>query len=287
MKLKSSLVKITPKKAEELLKLNTYAGQRNISPTHVQALAEKMEDGRFNCGRVAVIVNGNTVLADGQHQCSASILSGRTFPALMLEHIVEEGDTKQDIAEAFAQYNTDRSRSRADIAWIYGAQAGMAEWPRQAVSLCNSALGWIAAGFGVGGSGALDKDANARLLAAKKSSCQFILEMTFRGEGAPFRHLQRMAVAAAMIVTHGVDRCAAEEFWAGVRDGELLRKSDPRSVLRDALLRGVVRRSTGSDSQSYSQRELYAKCIHGWNAWRSGKSTSLKFYANKPLPRAV
>lgn len=287
MKLKSSLVKITPRKAEELLKLNTYAGQRNISDNHVKELAAKMEDGRFHCGRVAVVVNGSTFLADGQHQCTASVVSGKTFPATMLEYIIEDGDTKQDIAEAFAQHNVDRSRSRADIAWIYGAQSGMSDWPRQAVTLCNSALGWIAAGFGSSGKSALDKDANARLLAAKKGSCQFILTMTFRGEGAPIRHLQRMAVAAAMIVTHGVDRCAAEEFWAGVRDGELLRKNDPRSVLRDALLRGVVRRSTGSESQSYSQRELYAKCIHGWNAWRQNKSTSLKFYINKPLPKAV
>ena len=81
MQLKRSQVRITPKRAEELLRLNTYAGQRNKSPAHIQDLAQKMVDGRFHNGQIAILVNGSTFLADGQHQCEAGIVSGTTFPA--------------------------------------------------------------------------------------------------------------------------------------------------------------------------------------------------------------
>jgi hypothetical protein len=288
MELKRSQVRITPKRAEELLRLNTYAGQRNKSPMHIQELAEKMKDGRFHNGQVAIVINGSTFLADGQHQCEASIVSGVTFPATMLEFYAEKGDSKEDIAEVFAQFNVDRSRTRGDIAWIYGCQVGMHEWPRKCVTLCNSALGWIAGGFGEGGV-RLGKDENARLLSAKKSACTFVRDIAFSGDPKQSRHLQRGAVVAAMIVTQQKDAEAARAFWEAVRDGDMLRKSDPCAVIRDFLLRTSVALGAGArgDKVTVGAREMFGKCIAAWNAKRSGKTTSLKYFGSKPLPKLV
>lgn len=288
MQLKRSQVRITPKRAEELLRLNTYAGQRNKSPAHIRELAEKMVDGRFHNGQVAVVVNGSTYLADGQHQCEASIVSGTTFPATYLEFIAEKGDSKEDLAEVFAQFNVDRSRTRGDIAWIYGCQVGMHEWPRKCVTLCNTALGWIAGGFGEGG-GRIGKDESARLLSAKKASCTFVRDIVFTVDSKQSRHLQRSPVVAAMIATHAKDSAAAAEFWTAVRDGDMLRKSDPRAVIRDFLLRTSVALGAGArgDKTTVGAREMYGKCVAAWNASRSDKTTSLKYFGNKPLPKLV
>ena len=36
-----------------------------------------------------------------------------------------------------------------------------------------------------------------------------------------------------------------------------------------------------------SNREVYVKCIHAWNAYRRGKNTDLKYHAQSPIPKAV
>lgn len=291
MQLKKSQILVTPKKAEEFLKYNTYAGQRNKSPAHIRELAAKMTDGRFHNGQIATVNNGSVFLADGQHQCEAVIVSGQKVPATMLEFFVDKGDTKEDVARIFAQFNVDRSRSRGDIAWIYGCNIGMADWPRQCVTLCNTALGWIASGHGsAGGKTALDRDANARLLSAKKSSCSFVRQVIYgEKQSTDAKHLLRAAVAAAMIVTHTKAASDAEVFWMAVRDGDMLKRSDPAFALRE-FLRGAACSYGGghrSERDAVSAREMYARCVHGWNAYRQKQSTALRYYPSKPLPKVV
>lgn len=289
MKRKDTLIKVTPKKAAEFLKSNNYPGQRAKVQRHINELAEKMEDGRFNTGQVAIVVglDGVTYLADGQHQCEACILSGVQFSAVYMHFTVEKGDSKQAIAEVFAQFNGHRARSRGDIAWIYGAHIGMADWSRKCVQLCNSALGWIAGGFGESGTILLSKDENARLLAAKKSACTFVYRTAFNGHVKTARHLARSPVAAAMLVTFDKNLLLAEEFWEAVRDGEMIKRSDPRMTLREFLVNSSVKSTSAKGGAAVSQREMYVKCIHAWNAYLSGKTTSLKYYANKPIPQVL
>lgn len=288
MKFKKSNITVTPKKAAEFLRHNTYEGQRNKSPRHIQELGEKLVDGRFHNGQVALIYNGSTWLADGQHQCEASIVTGKSFPATLLEFTAEDGDTKEDVAEVFAQFNVDRSRSRGDIAWIYGCQIGMETWPRKCVTLCNTALGWLASNCGnYNGKSTLTKDESARLLSKKRKACEFVHDMAFQGADGAAKHLLRSPTVAAMIATFEKSHADAEVFWAAVRDGDMLKRTDPCFVLREFLLRSNVALGGGARSGdvTVSQREMFAKCIHAWNAYRQKKTTSLKYYADKPLPK--
>lgn len=293
MQFKTSQVLVTPKKAEEFLRINTYPGQRTLSPTHVSELAAKMKDGRFHEGQIAIVHNGEDILANGQHQCTASISSGQKFNSRLLEYTVEKGDSKEDVARVFAQFNVDRARNRGDIAWIYGCQIGMQDWPRRCVTICNSALGWIATGFGEGGRARMGRDENSRLLSAKKASCQFVHDTIFVDNAgnsyAKSRHLMRAPVAAAMIVTHAKAASDAEVFWASVRDGDMLKRNDPCFVLRECLLRSALNNSASErgNRAQVSARELFGKCIHGWNAYRQKATTVLRFYFDKPLPKAV
>lgn len=280
--------RVTPKKAEELLRLNTYKGQRNKSARHIQELAAKMEDGRFHMGSIAVINNGSSFLADGQHQCEAAIMSGKSFDAAFVEYTCEDDDSKEDIAEVFAQYNVDRPRSRGDIAWIYGCQIGMEEWPRRCVTLCNTALGMLQCGFN-NGAPRMSRDENARLLSTQRSQCQFIYDLLFRECDISncAKHMNRSPVVAAMMATFKKNKSEAEVFWTAVRDGDMLKKTDPAFKLRDFLMNNSVGFGAGarSSKETVSAREMFGRCIIAWNAYRSGGTTNLKFFPSKPLPQ--
>lgn len=289
MKLEVKKAVVNPKKAEEFLAINTYPGQRPRSERHSQELAEKMIDGRFHVGEIAVINNGKPILANGQHQCAASIISGKPFQAVVQEYTIEKGDTKEDVARVFAQFNVDRARSRGDIAWIYGCQMGMESWPRKCVTLCNTALGWLETGCPDKGYNAMSKDANALLLGKNKKQCEFIRQMLFDGNGA-HRHLVRASIVAAMISTWNKSRSDAEVFWSAVRDGDMLRQGEPTFVLREYLMRTSVNFGAGANAagkQPVGFRELYVKAIFAWNAYRSGeeKLRLLRYNQSHPLPK--
>lgn len=34
-----------------------------------------------------------------------------------------------------------------------------------------------------------------------------------------------------------------------------------------------------------TKKEMHVKCIVAWNAWRTGDITSLRYYADKPIPK--
>lgn len=291
MKFKSSQVTVTPSKAQEFLSFNTYAGQRGTSSRHIQELTQKIEDGRFHVGSIALVYNGSTILADGQHQCHAGIAAGKSFRALLQEYTVEESDTKEDVARVFSQFNVDRSRSRGDIAWIHGCAIGMADWPRKCVTVCNTALGWIEAGLGGKQVIALSKDDNALLLGKYKKQCQFVHDVLFTTDKR-CRHMLRSPVVAAMIHTCMKSKGDAEVFWAAVRDGDMLKSGEPSFVLRELLLNSACNLGAGArmpDRETVGIREMYVKCIHAWNAFRAGeeKIRLLRFNPKHPLPKVA
>lgn len=288
MKAKASLITVTPKKAEEFLSHNTYAGQRNASSRHIQEIGDKLSDGRFHIGNVALVYNGSTILADGQHQCHACVATGKSFKAVLQEYTVEEGDTKEDIARVFSQFNVDKSRTRGDIAWIHGCQLGMSEWPRRCVTICNTAIGWLESGLSSKNYVSLTKDQNAALLGKYKKQCQFVYDVLF-SEGGRHRHMMRSPVVAAMIVTCTRSRQDAEKFWCSVRDGDLLTRGAPAFVLREWLMRAVVTMGSAArgEREKSDSREMYSRCIVAWNAFRNGEDRAhLKYSQKSPTPKA-
>jgi hypothetical protein len=97
-------------------------------------------------------------------------------------------------------------------------------------------------------------------------------------------HLSRRAIVAAMMVTAEKNKEAARKFWTDVRDGEM-KKGDPSRTLRDFLIGYSVDRGRGSQySKKATEREMYRKCLVGWNAFRKGTTTALKVF-NDSAPK--
>lgn len=101
--------------------------------------------------------------------------------------------------------------------------------------------------------------------------------------------LLRTPVANAMMATFRKGPRLSEEFWTAVRDETLPERNDPTRTLARYLAQvnvagGMGRNAAGK--KAIGQREIYAKCVHAWNAWRKGETTALKYHAAAPLPQA-
>ena len=89
-----------------------------------------------------------------------------------------------------------------------------------------------------------------------------------------------------MFVTWAKHQHQARTFWTKVRDGGQLKVGAPEYRLREYLLRVVM--NPGARSTFVSTREIYAKCVVAWNAFRRKQRTDLKYYPSaKELPTAV
>lgn len=84
---KYDLVLVTPKKAEELLKLNTK--NRKINDTNVDQYASDMRSGDFRFNGSSICVSNTNVLIDGQQRLTACIKSEKPFWTLMIENMEE------------------------------------------------------------------------------------------------------------------------------------------------------------------------------------------------------
>lgn len=98
--------------------------------------------------------------------------------------------------------------------------------------------------------------------------------------------LRRAPVTAAMARTYLKNRKAAREFWMNLSQGN---KDHPGRTLEYFLLDHSVMHGRGGQNGKHpvSPREMFAKCIYAWNAWRKGETRSnLVYSATNDLPKA-
>jgi len=206
---------ITPGKAREYLRLNTYDGQRPVEMARVRCYSEKMKMGLFHIAHV-VFVNykQNKWLGDAQHSLMACVKSGVPFRA-----VVEHYDciTKKDVAEVFGQFNMEKPRSRGDVAWVYAVQRGWGHWPKGLVRLLAAALVAVEGG-GYRRCPTMPKDQQGALLFDNTGVCKWLCNLKI----TKVKHLKRGPVVSAMIQTWRSNAADAVEFWRGVSDGEMM-----------------------------------------------------------------
>jgi hypothetical protein len=100
------------------------------------------------------------------------------------------------------------------------------------------------------------------------------------------RHLLRAPVVCAMMATYDRARHVAKEFWTAVRDESAPDRNDPTRALARFLVRAIMAGSNvKGDKQAVGSREMYVKCLHAWNAYRAGESTTLAYHATAPIPK--
>lgn len=109
-----------------------------------------------------------------------------------------------------------------------------------------------------------------------------------RNPGGLTKHLQRVPVVCAMMACYDKGQNLARDFWSTVRDESAPDRDDATRTLARFLLRCILssgRGTTKRDQKSVGFREMYVKCLHAWNAWRKGETTSLAYHVAAPIPK--
>jgi hypothetical protein len=276
---------ITPDVAETILAANVYDGQRAIKKNHIKVLVDAIENGLFTVGHIAIAHQGwnggDAMLANGQHTCTAVINTGLTINAVVDEYNCK---TPEDFALLYRQFDNNASRTLDEIT-LPEARALNLDWNKQVIKAVMVGISMLENNPGA------HKNTKVESLKKYIDEGNFVNDILSCVKSTESKHIRRGAVVAAMIVTFRKNHGDAETFWEEVRDGENLKGSSASLKLRNYLLSTNTKHGRGVNAPSLnaaaSNKELYAKCIIAWNAYRRGDSTQLKFYANKETPKPV
>lgn len=273
MNMKTCREILTPEKAKEYLELNTYEGQRPLKPERVANLVDRILSGRFRSAEIGIAhYDGKQILINGQHQCTAIIKTGREVQSNLNHHYCA---TPEDLATAFSEYDQpDQTRSVREVIHAYRVAAKI-ECTDACANQCSSAIAWCEHGDSF--QSKVRREDRARLLFGEDKVIAFVAEIFYSYP----TFLRKIPIIAAAIKCFRKSPEDAVKFWLSVRDGEMLTKSDPAYKVRQHC------EINGCCAGRPNARETHVKCIHGWNAFRKGTSTKLKYFADTEMPEAV
>jgi len=283
-KVSHKTMKLTPSLAERLLIINNFESQRPLRAKKINELANIIRDGLFLVGEIGVATlmykQGERVLMNGQHQCSACIQVNKAIDVVHEEYICPE---PEDASLLFRQFDNAGIRQLKDKVRVEMDSLGL-EWSSKVGSLVVAAISY-------------DKTISANqkieLLKHHQDFGEFLYKLIGakdNGRSITFdaAHMRRVPVVYSMLQTFGKNREQSEDFWAQIRDGEGLKRSMPTYKLRNYLLThnyGFGRGALGIKTASF--HEMISKCITAWNAFRRDTTTDLKYYIGKEIPKAI
>lgn len=262
---------VTPEKAQQFLASN-YMHNRPLRKHHVAFLANEMREGRFmSTAEIHLMYkNGEPVLVNGQHTCSAIIQYGKPVRVTVRKTLATEAG---QIAMAYAfGHDTGLRRTFNDGVGAYNLeeQTGLG---KDEIAAVATALRHIRLGFRSEGSGATRS--------IPKTSVAEIVEKVY--EWAPYaktyfdatrnrdrtiRTLAHKRAAMAMIlVTFRYAREEAFSFWTGVFTPTGMIWEDARPMARRVLEESKGKPGTSSTTPERLSRQL-ARC---WRAYLNGE----------------
>lgn len=275
----SKKVPLTPELAREFAEMTPSRGERRLRPGRVAELKTKLDAGLFHsCDWSFARTPDGRVRVNGAHSSTmlASLLA-EEFPTGLTATVTEfRCDTQHDIASLFGQFDAPGSvRSSADL---HGAHASLHPdldgMRRAGLSLCTNG---ITVHWGRGYARRSSQENRARLIHNHVDFIAWACPLTKR------KHIQRPGIVAAMFATWNVSPEAANQFWRGVSNEDQKPGTSTR-ILADFLKSSIRDRADPETGRAWSSHAYYAKCIHAWNAWRSNKPTSLKYYRGRKAP---
>lgn len=241
-----ALERVTPKVAKEWLGKNQ--NNRPLSQSAVDVLVEAIRNDEWVQNGEAIKFSASGVLIDGQHRLEAIVQTGRTLEMVVVRGLEEE---------SFNTIDQGRKRSFSDML----ARDGETNANHLAVAVRYY---WI---FGT---------APLARYKVKRSIPQ--LYTTLEGAGAIRSSVATVyswharILGSVGILAGCYHRCRsmgaeyADEFWAGVCEGEDLSKSDPAYKLRRRLLDD----KTSATQDKMGRATFLCLLVKCWNAYAEG-----------------
>lgn len=276
--------------AEEFATMPCSKNDRVLRPSRLAMLSRKLETGDFFAPKWAVAyLNGKKHRVNGQHSSTALTQCNGHFPSGM-DVLIDEFhcDSEDDLADLFEQFdNPASSRTSAEVV---SGRIRLRDWAscyqeihvRTAVSAAMLVRGLSNSIGNMRLNNPRFQDytkAFAEILDADREWVEWY------ATAKKTTSMKMRCIAAAMYSTFRADRDDCENFWLEVADGTNPDPANPSRVLQQFLLR--VEPKVSPERRQFGERGLYSKCIHGWNAWRRGERTNLKYSEASPIPQAI
>lgn len=272
----TSTIALTRAVAEEFATASSWAGERALSQSRVRYLRQELVAGRFRSPEWALAwLNGKWYRVNGQHSSMMLASLNGEFPKDMKVTIKEfMCDTEDDLVRLFGTFDVRESaRSGADyvgVAMAVSSQLEPARLDRLAVYKLASGM-MVHEGEGV-----------VRRKASSRERAQMVhRDPAYLVAATPYakKRLFSVGASAALYATWLVRTNAWSDFWDKTFNETAPDPNAPTRVLA-RFLRGENRGNSKANV-----RAIYVKCIHAWNAWRTGTTTNLAYHSSLAVPR--
>lgn len=206
-----------------------------------------------------------------------------------------ECETLDDVARLYATFDSNmQSRTAKDIYLSFASTVKeFAGIPTKIITTAPSSIYY--AKFGESTHSRTQPADRAEMLLEYSEFVCWLADLVAKGtthEGQRSKQrcsqLLRVPVVAAMFSSWSRAQKSSTEFWAAVRDDSGIAQNSPdRKLSRYLLVTGMRKMDRGGKLRISSDREIYVKCLHAWNAWRKGVTTDLKYYPDAKIPAVV
>lgn len=283
---KPSTQKVTKKLAVTFADMEASPQDRPLSERRLQVYRRLLAEGKFRPVTWASAIcteTGGLYRVNGKH---TSVLLASTNPLPDFYVVIEEYecDTLSDVAKLYSTFDSSvQSRTAHDI---YLSFAGTIT---ELAGLRQTLITPVVTGIAFYRAGAdrlvYDRTQPAERAEHLLDNADFALwlQNLIGGVGNRYQHLKRKAVIAAMYGCYEKSKLAATHFWAAVRDEDGASPGCPDRMLGRWLLTSTLS-AKQTRAPKATDREVYVKCLHAWNAWRNKTVTNLRYFQDAPLP---
>lgn len=286
--------KVTRSLAAKFRDMEPVPNDRALNPRRVEAYRKMLLAGLFRPVQWATahcLETGATYRVNGKH--TSNLFSEFDELPQPLHATVENYhcDTLDDVARLYATFDSrTQVRTTNDINRAFAAiDEELRDIPSRIINLCVTGIAYKEYGDRYAARPAAER-AECLLEEHNKMFVRWVSEAV--GSQTINSWLWRSPVVAAMYAGYERSRRDANEFWLAVRDGTGTSPKSPDRVLQRFLMTKFVLKGQGchtnrSAKSLVSQREMYVKCLHAWNAWRRGTTTDLKYHPQAKVPAVV
>lgn len=281
--------KLTRGLAEEFSGMAPAPHDRPLNASRCAIIKRALDMGRFRTCEWAKAYceeTKQTYRINGKHGSTVLAQMNGDFPKGICVVVEEyECPTLQDVADLYCTFDTRSSaRSTGDINLIYSACAA----ELQEVNRLDINLAVAGMSYGIWEEAYRQRppEERAQLSIANPDFVLWLVEILTGGGEKGNKPIRRAPVVGAMFRTWKKSKQAATEFWTAVRDESGSKPDCADRKLAKFLVTSRLTTKPTSTAKPASQRETFVKCIHAWNAWRSGESTNLNYHASSKSPAA-
>jgi hypothetical protein len=289
--------KVTRSLALKFRDMDPVPHDRPLNPRRVDAYRKMLAAGLFRPVQWATVHCSETQATyrvNGKH--TSNLFSEYEELPQQIHATIEHYhcDTMDDVARLYATFDSrSQVRTTNDINRAFAAiDEDLSQLPTKIINVCVTAISYWRHGDGYAVVAAAER-AECLLDDTNKEFVAWVHDILGNSATEATRLLWRSPVVSAMYATYQKSRRDAREFWLAVRDGTGASPKKPDRVLNRFLLSRAVNSGRGAGAGSLkkieacSQREMFVKCLHAWNAWRRDTTTDLKYHAQGKIPAAV